>query len=76
MGNTGRFDTQDNNKDAWVGVSSSGIHNATNTPVASEFIIDQKSAGGAHIHLGLDENSGKEIFHTERDNDTSSNNNK
>lgn len=61
----GRFDTQDNNDNAWVGVSSDGTHNDTGTPVASEFIIQEKGEGGAHIHLGLDEN-GNELFRSER----------
>ena len=58
MGN-GRFETQDNNPDAWVGVSSDGIHRDTNTPVASEFLIQEK--GGERQHIGFDEN-GNQIF--------------
>lgn len=60
----GRFSTQDNNEDAWVGVDSSGTHADTGTPVASEFIIQEKGDDGVHVHLGFDENGG-EVFNTE-----------
>ena len=59
------FSTQDDNDEAWVGVRSSGTHADTNTPVASEFIVQQKGDNGAHIHFGLDED-GNELFYTER----------
>lgn len=61
----GRFSTQDNNDDAWVGVSSDGTHEETGTPVASEFIVQEKGEGGSHHHLGFDE-GGNELFNTER----------
>lgn len=64
MGNNS-FSTQDDNNDAWVGVRSSGTHADTGTPVASEFIIQQKGDDGAHIHLGFDED-GNELFRSER----------
>lgn len=59
------FEEVDNNDTAWVGERSDGIHNDTNTPVASEFIIQQKGKDGAHIHIGFDED-GNEIFRSER----------
>ena len=62
----GRFDTQDDNETAWTGVDSSENHRDTGTPVASEFIIEQKSDDGIHIHKGHDEN-GEELFHAERE---------
>lgn len=61
MGSNGRFETQSNNPNAWVGVNSDGVHKATNTPVASEFLIQQKGPGGAHIHVGFDV-YGNQIF--------------
>jgi len=60
MGGNGRFETQSNGPDAWVGVSSSGTHEDTGTPVASEFIIQGKNPSD-HVHLGFDEN-GNQIF--------------
>ncbi len=62
---SGRFDTQSDNDDAWVGVSSDGVHRDTGTPVASEFVIQQKGNGGGHYHVGFDEN-GNELFSSER----------
>lgn len=56
--NNGRFESQserDVDGPAYVGVDSSGIHRDTNTPVASEFIIDGGS-GSSHVHMGFDEN--------------------
>lgn len=64
MGSNGRFDTQDNNNDAWVGVSSDGYHHDTDAPIASEFLIKGKT-DGTNIHLGLDE-YGNEVFRAER----------
>ena len=58
--NNGRFETQTNNKEIWVGVSSDGIHRDTGTPVASEFLIQDKSTG-IRTHIGFDEN-GNQIF--------------
>ena len=63
--NHGRWDVQTNNDTAWVGVDSGGTHHDTNTEIASEFLIQQKGAGGAHIHIGLDE-YGNEVFRNER----------
>ncbi|WP_329067765.1 hypothetical protein [Amycolatopsis sp. NBC_01480] len=60
MSGNGRFETQDNNPNAWVGVSSDGVHEDTGTPVASEFIIQGKNPPD-HIHLGFDE-SGDQLF--------------
>ena len=61
----GMFSTQDSNEDAWVGVSSGGTHEETGTPVASEFIIQEKGENGSHIHLGFDQ-YGNELFRAER----------
>jgi|GEM_PF-5015621 len=44
---SGRWATQDNNENAWVGVSSDGTHQDTGEAVASEFIIQEKDEGGA-----------------------------
>ena len=57
----GRWDTQDNNPDAVVKISSDGIHRATDTPVASEFIIQEKGPDGMKLHLGFDE-AGNQVF--------------
>jgi hypothetical protein len=65
MKDMGRWETQDSNPDAWVGVSSSGTHEATNTPVASEFVIQQKGPDGEHVHLGFDQ-YGNQIFENRR----------
>ncbi|MFE1873733.1 MULTISPECIES: hypothetical protein [unclassified Streptomyces] len=62
---SGRFNTQDSNENAWVGVNSDGVHRDTGEPVASEFLIQEKGEGGAHIHIGFNEN-GDEIFRAER----------
>jgi hypothetical protein len=62
---SGRWDTQDSNDNAWVGVSSDGTHHDTGEAVASEFLIQEKGEGGAHIHLGLNED-GDELFRSER----------
>lgn len=62
---SGRFDTQDSNDDAWVGVSSDGHHRDTDTPVASEFLVQEKGEDGSHHHLGFDEDGG-ELFNKER----------
>lgn len=61
----GRWDTQDNNSDNWVGVSSSGTNYDTGQEVASEFLIQQKGPGGEHVHLGFDE-YGNQIFEERR----------
>ena len=57
-GNNGRFETQSKagvDGPAHVGVDSGGIHRATNTPVASELIVDGGS-GSSRVHMGIDEN--------------------
>lgn len=61
----GRWETQDNNPENWVGVSSDGVHRDTGTPVASEFVIQQKGPGGEHVHLGFDE-YGNQVFENRR----------
>lgn len=61
----GRWDTQDNNADAVVQVSSSGYDRDSGTSVASEFIIQQKGPGGEHVHLGFDED-GNQVFESRR----------
>jgi hypothetical protein len=51
--NNGRFETQseaDVDGPAYVGVDSSGIHRATNTPVASELIIGGGDSVGNMTH--------------------------
>ena len=57
----GRWETQDNNADAIVKVSSEGFDRDTNTVVPSEFVIQQKGPDGAHIHIGFDE-FGNQVF--------------
>lgn len=61
----GRFDTHDDNDNAWVGVDSSGTHRNTDTPVASEFLIQEKGQGGERVHLGFDED-GDQIFESRK----------
>lgn len=58
----GRFDTQDNNPDAWVGIAE-GFHRDTNQQV-QELIIKGKDPAH-HIHLGIDM-QGNEVFRNER----------
>ena len=60
MSSNGRFEAQDDNPNAWVGVASGGSHRDTGTPGASEFIIQGKDPAD-HIHIGFDE-SGNQIF--------------
>ena len=62
----GRWGTQDNNSDNYVGVSSDGINRETGEAVASEFIIQQKGPGGEHVHLGFNE-AGDQLFEHRRD---------
>jgi len=57
----GKWNEQANNPIANVQVASSGIHHDTNTPVASEFVIQEKGPGGVRVHLGFDE-GGNQIF--------------
>ena len=67
--NNGRFETQseaDVDGPAYVGVDSTGIYRATNTPVASEFIIDG-GPGSSHVHIGLDDD-GDTLFIAGRQN--------
>ena len=67
--NDGRFEEQSKrgvDGPAYVGVDSSGIHRATNTPVASELIVDGGS-GSSHVHMGFDE-SGDILFINGRQN--------
>lgn len=58
------FETQSENKDAWVGVRSSEIDRQTGTPVASEFLIQGKDPQD-HVHIGLDE-YGNELYNKRR----------
>ena len=58
MSSNGRFDTQSNNPNAWVGVTE-GFHRDTQQPI-TEFIIQGKNPAD-HIHLGIDQN-GNEVF--------------
>lgn len=61
----GRWDTQDDNSNAVTKVSSDGFDRKSQTPVASEFVIEQKGPGGEHVHLGFDEN-GNQLFESRR----------
>ncbi len=58
MASNGRFQTQDNNNTAWVGVSE-GFHRDTQQQI-QEFIIQGKNPAD-HVHLGIDMN-GNQVF--------------
>jgi hypothetical protein len=60
MNGNGRFQTQDNNPNAWVGVAE-GYNRDTQQQV-QEFIIQDKAAQ-ERLHLGIDMN-GNEVFRT------------
>lgn len=60
----GKWDTQTNTPEVVVKVASDGMH-AGQTPVASEFVIEQKGPGGEHVHLGFDE-AGNQLFESRR----------
>lgn len=60
MSSNGRFQTQDNNPNAWVGVTE-GFNRDTQRQV-QEFIIQDK-ATQERLHLGIDMN-GNEVFRT------------
>lgn len=61
----GRWDTQDNNANAYVGVSSDGYDRDSQTVIASEFIVQEKGPNGEHVHLGFDE-YGNQVFENRR----------
>ena len=61
----GRWDTHDSNETAHVSVASDGFDRDSGTPVASEFIVQEKGPGGEHVHLGFDE-YGNQVFESRR----------
>lgn len=62
----GKWGTQSDRPDAVVKVASPGhIHRDANTPVASEFIVQQKGPGGEKVHLGFDE-AGNQLFESRK----------
>jgi len=60
MSSNGRFDTQDNNPNAWVGVAEG--FNRDTQQVVQDFIVKDKLSG-EKMHLGIDMN-GNEVFNT------------
>ena len=56
----GRFDTQDSNPNAWVGVSE-GYNRDTQQQI-QDFLVQDKTTG-ERVHLGIDMN-GNEVFRT------------
>jgi hypothetical protein len=60
----GKWDVQTNTPEVVVKVASDGVHAGT-TPVASEFVIQDKSPGGEHVHLGFDQ-FGNQLFENRR----------
>lgn len=62
----GRWDTQDNNPDNWVGVASEGgFDRDSQTVIATDILIQQKGPGGERVHLGFDE-YGNQVFENRR----------
>lgn len=62
LSSNGRFETQENNANAWVGVAEG--FNRDTQQVVQEFVIQGKDPAH-HIHLGIDLN-GDEVFRNER----------